>query len=81
MNLHPPAACERSCDWTNVGEDERRLSLLAAGLLIGLGAANRGWIGLGLAACGAGLIFRGATGHCYTYEALGVSTVPPEDHP
>ncbi len=74
MNLQLPTACGESCDWTNVGTDERQLSLIAAGLLIGLGAAQRGWLGLGLAACGAGLIFRGMTGHCYTYEALGVST-------
>jgi uncharacterized membrane protein len=79
MNLQTPTACERSCEWKNVGEDERRLSLIAAAALIGLGAATRGWVGLGLAACGAGLIFRGATGHCYTYEALGVSTVPADE--
>lgn len=34
--------------------------------------------GLGLAAIGAGLAYRGATGHCGTYELLGVSTAEPD---
>lgn len=62
----------------NVGGDERLLSLLAGGTLAGLGAAKRGPLGLFLALCGGGLIYRAVTGHCHTYEALGISTVPQD---
>lgn len=62
--------------WHNVGNDERLLSLLAGGLLAGIGAARRGPLGTFLALCGGGLVYRAVTGHCYTYQALGISTVP-----
>jgi uncharacterized membrane protein len=69
----PPAPLP---DWTmdrrNVSEDERLLSLLAGGICIGMGLAKRGWLGYGLAALGGSLIYRGVTGHCYTYEMLGI---------
>lgn len=71
----PPApGLSRTADWRNVGQDERLVSLLAGGALIGAGVAKRGWLGLGLIAGGAGLIWRAATGHCYTYQALGINT-------
>ncbi|HEX6986271.1 MAG TPA: YgaP-like transmembrane domain, partial [Planctomycetaceae bacterium] len=73
----PPAPVPpRPTAWKNVGDDERLLSLLAGGALVGAGAAKRGWLGLGLAAIGGSLVYRALTGHCYTYQALGVSTVP-----
>jgi len=58
----------------NVGEGERLISLAAGGVL-GLAGLSRGGIrGLALAAIGAGLAYRGYTGHCYTYGALGLNT-------
>src|SRR3954470_5024711 len=58
----------------NVGEGERLISL-AAGSVLGLAGLARGGIrGLALAAIGAGLAYRGYTGHCYTYGALGLNT-------
>jgi uncharacterized membrane protein len=75
----PPAPVhERPTAWKNVSDEERVLSFLAGGALVGAGAAKRGWVGLGLAAIGGSLIFRAATGHCYTYQALGISTVPQQ---
>jgi uncharacterized membrane protein len=72
----PAPVADRPMAWKNVNDDERLLSFLAGGALLGIGAAKRGWLGVGLAAIGGSLIYRAATGHCYTYEALGVSTVP-----
>lgn len=70
----PPApVCDRPmADFRNISEDERLLSLLAGGVCAGIGVAKRGWIGLGFAAIGGSLIYRAVTGHCYTYEALGI---------
>lgn len=60
----------------NVGTIERWGSLLGGGALLAY-AQRRGWrsplsaaLGLGAAA----LLFRGATGHCPVYGALGVDT-------
>jgi DUF2892 family protein len=67
----------------NVGDSERQASLVGGGVLATLGLLRGS---LGLAALGAGLIYRGATGHCYAYEALGFNSVEhaqqghPRDH-
>jgi uncharacterized membrane protein len=58
----------------NVGETERQVSLAAGGLAALAGLARRDVPGLLIAAVGAGLIYRGATGHCHAYSALGVDT-------
>lgn len=59
----------------NVGDDEKRLSIIGGGALgaIGLARLNHlsGWLMLG---AGAALIIRGTTGHCGLYSALGVDT-------
>lgn len=59
----------------NVGDDEKRLSLIGGGALglIGLTRLNKasGWLMLGV---GAALLFRGSTGHCGLYSSLGVDT-------
>jgi uncharacterized membrane protein len=60
----------------NVGETERWLSLLGGGALALFGLSRRTPAGLGLALLGGGLIYRGATGHCHLYGALGVNTAP-----
>ncbi len=58
----------------NVGNTERALSSAGGALLAGWGLARGGLGGLALAALGGSLIFRGATGHCSCYAALGVNT-------
>ncbi|WP_337175727.1 DUF2892 domain-containing protein [Paludisphaera sp.] len=58
----------------NVGSVERVLCVAGGGLLAVLGAARGGLSGLGLAALGGGLLYRGATGHCEAYHALGIDT-------
>lgn len=75
----PPAPVHDRCAARrNVSEDERLLSLAGAGILAGIAAAKRGPWGLFLAACGAGLAYRALTGHCYTYQALGINTASQE---
>ena len=59
---------------TNVGQVERTLSLVAGGALAVLGLRRRGLAGTALAAAGAALVHRGASGHCVVYDSLGVST-------
>ena len=62
----------------NVGDGERMLSAVAGGaaLLYGLGRGALG--GWALAALGAALAYRGLTGHCTVYQALGVDTATRE---
>lgn len=59
---------------TNVGESERWYSVLGGAALAVLGLSRRSLGGLGLAAVGAGLVYRGMTGHCHAYHALGIDT-------
>jgi uncharacterized membrane protein len=61
----------------NVGDRERLLSLLGGGALVGFGVGRRDLVGLGLAAAGACLAYRGLSGHCNVYGALGVTTAKP----
>lgn len=58
----------------NVGEWERWGSLIGGGLVAWLGLRQRSLAGLGLALLGGNLIYRGLTGHCHLYGALGLST-------
>jgi uncharacterized membrane protein len=62
----------------NVGTTERNLSLAAGSILALLGLARRDLTGLLIAGVGGGLLYRGATGHCHTYEALGIDTADEE---
>src|SRR5262249_31856103 len=61
----------------NVGDAERLLSVLGGGALAVLGLPRGPLPGLGLAALGGGLLYRGLSGHCSTYQALGVNTAEP----
>jgi uncharacterized membrane protein len=58
----------------NVGPAERVASFASGAVLTGLGLAARTPLGKGVAAVGAGLLFRGATGRCLVYKALGIDT-------
>jgi uncharacterized membrane protein len=60
-------------DPINVGQVERWLSMVAGGMLAAWGLRRRDTIG-GTAALGAAeLLYRGSTGHCHVYAALGVN--------
>ncbi len=66
--------CCGGADRTNVSDAERWASLIGGGIL-GVFGLSRGTLpGLGLAALGGALIYRGLTGHCHLYAALGIDT-------
>jgi len=61
----------------NVGAGERYASLLGGSLLALYGFRRPFPQGLLWTALGAGLVYRGATGHCNLYATLGVSSAEP----
>ncbi len=58
----------------NVGETERWASALIGGALALYGLTRGTFAGLGLALLGGPLLYRGLTGHCDLYQALGMNT-------
>lgn len=58
----------------NVGGAERWASVLGGGALAVYGLTRGNLPGVALALLGASLVHRGTTGHCYAYDAAGVST-------
>ncbi len=62
----------------NVGEAERWASAIGGGALAIYGLTRGNLPGVALALLGASLVHRGTTGHCYAYDAAGVSTAPRE---
>lgn len=65
---------------TNLSMGERHLSLAIGGVLAGIAIGNRRPITGGiLGSLGAYLLARGATGHCYLYETLGIQTCAGRD--
>jgi len=61
-------------DGVNVGQTERWISVAGGSLLALYGLSEGNLTGLGLAALGGGLLYRGLTGHCPMYCALDIST-------
>jgi len=59
----------------NVGDMERVVSAVVGGGMTVLGLSRGSASGAACALMGAGLLYRGLTGHCHLYGALGVSTV------
>jgi uncharacterized membrane protein len=55
----------------NVGESERWLSMFGAGALVACGLMRGN---LAILALGGALAYRGFTGHCHCYQALGMDT-------
>ena len=58
----------------NVGHAERLASEIGGGLLVGLGLLKGGVGGLTLAGLGGAFLYRGTTGHCHLYQAIGANT-------
>jgi uncharacterized membrane protein len=70
---------ELGSSYTNVNNPERWLSVVAGSALAAYGLTRRSITGLVLAGLGGTLVWRGATGHCIVYEALGLSSAPREE--
>ncbi len=64
-------------DYVNIGEIERLASTLGGAALVLYGLTRRSPASLGLALLGGALAYRGVTGHCSTYAALGVNHAAP----
>jgi uncharacterized membrane protein len=58
----------------NINQTERFVSVASGGILALLGLARRDAVGLAIAAIGGALGYRGVTGHCHAYQALGINT-------
>lgn len=58
----------------NVGMSERKLSALAGGLAAIYGLTRRDPFGLALALLGGAVVYRGLSGSCAVYSALGIDT-------
>jgi uncharacterized membrane protein len=58
----------------NVNNVERAASTIAGGALLAYGLKHGGIGGTLLSILGGSMLFRGATGHCHVYDALGVNT-------
>jgi uncharacterized membrane protein len=67
-----PVCCARRPQ--NVSDAERKGSVLAGSALVLIGLARGRLGGLTAALAGGALLYRGFTGHCYGYEALGINT-------
>src|SRR5438874_9651795 len=73
----PALMPERRAPAVNVADTERMISLVGGGLMTLFGLRQGSLGGLCLALAGGALAYRGLTGHCDMYEALGVSTAEP----
>jgi len=58
----------------NVGDVERWASAIGGTLLVTHGLRRGNFGGLALALLGGSLVYRGVTGHCQAYRALGIDT-------
>jgi uncharacterized membrane protein len=81
LTEQPPRSELSESDWgarhgraVNVGPTERQVSLVGGGLLLVTGFMRRDLPGLLIAGLGGALAYRGVTGHCHIYRALGVRT-------
>jgi uncharacterized membrane protein len=65
----------------NVGGVERWASALGGGALALYGLTRGNWGGVVLALIGGTLVYRGATGHCDLYQAIGINTAETSTNP
>lgn len=63
-----------SCAKTNVSRVERTASIFGGGALMLAGLSQRSFKGLLLSAIGGAVIYRGVSGHCQVYQALGINS-------
>jgi Protein of unknown function (DUF2892) len=76
MDLRFPADAQepRVRSRRNISETERWVSVAAGAVMTAYGASRRRAGGWALAGLGALLVRRGITGHCHTYDILGMNT-------
>ena len=67
-------AARRDEGGVNVSEIERWASAIGGGALAAYGLSRGTWAGVTLALVGGAFVYRGVTGHCDFYEAIGYST-------
>jgi uncharacterized membrane protein len=67
--------------YQNVGTNERAVSVAAGSILAMLGVGRRDTLGWIIAGIGGGLIYRGASGNCPAYSAIGADTAFDETRP
>jgi len=63
----------------NVGHGERIASIVLGSGLVAFGLMRRSWAGWTLAATGATLLYRGLSGNCVVYRALGIDRTSDEE--
>jgi len=71
-------AAEREASDVNVGRTERLVSAVGGGALALAGLRMRSIPGTLLAVLGGGLVYRGVSGHCHAYDAMGINTAEDE---
>src|SRR3954466_15378090 len=64
----------------NVNPLERWASVVLGSVVATYGLTRRSISGTVIAGLGGALVWRGATGHCSVYGALGITSVPEADH-
>ncbi|MGI9065776.1 MAG: SRPBCC family protein [Pyrinomonadaceae bacterium] len=74
MSLNSELLSNNTSSSVNVGGIERVACAITGGALAAYGLRRRSATGLVLTLAGAALLHRGGTGHCNTYQALGIST-------
>ena len=72
--LTHPAGGSRQQTAVNVSEAERWASAIGGGALAIYGLTRGTYSGVALALLGGTLVYRGVTGHCNLYQAIGVDT-------
>ena len=77
---HADIDTPRASSRVNVGRIERWLSMVAGGALAAYALKRRAVPGGTAALAGAALLYRGATGHCDLYQALGVNRAGAARH-
>src|SRR3954470_10403583 len=63
----------------NVNSRERWLSVVLGSAVATYGLTRRSVAGIVIAGLGGALVWRGASGHCAVYDALGITSVPESD--
>lgn len=63
----------------NLNDPERWVSVIVGAALTAYGLKRRSLGGAALSIIGGSLVWRGATGHCFIYDSLGVTSVHDND--
>jgi uncharacterized membrane protein len=72
-----PYSTGRSNPHVNVNQQERTPSAVLGAVLLLIGLGRRSLGGAVVALAGGELLYRGLSGHCHLYEALGINTAQP----